>query len=412
MGAYWPSPWPAEDGGAERRQVARGLPALAGATFDVRTREVPAATMVVVRDPGEVYLLRHTGGDDAISWVERLDPETLEPIERSPDLAGGPTWPGGLACHADGSLHAVFGNHAHRLAADCSVLASRTLPRVRPYNSFVVLDDGTLVVKDFHGSRPGAHVEAADREPCELVALDPVTLEDRARLVLPEASIARLSAADGVVSVVGDTSLLRVAWDGGGFSLADPIPYRTLDGQTYGWDCVLSTDGTTWFLDDGDGSEAYTGTLRGHGRSGCPLHLVRISAGGEVAMVEVSGLPGGLVANPPVVDEERRVVVAYDSGNGVVVGVDADTLAIRWRRDQDHGCHPILLADAGEVLTHDFHDGSEDLVVLDVLTGAEVARVATGSPVQSVLFPAVGWEGELWSVSFLTVARVRPLATA
>jgi hypothetical protein len=25
-----------------------------------------------------------------------------------------------------------------------------------------------------------------------------------------------------------------------------------------------------------------------------------------------------------------------------------------------------------------------------------------------VLFPAVGWDGELWSVSFLTVARLAP----
>ena len=300
---YWPSPWPAEDGGAARRQIARGVPSLAGRRFEVRTREVPAATMVVVRDPGEVYLLRHTAGDDAVAWVERLDPRSLEPIERSPDLPGGPTWPGGVACHADGSLHVVFGDHAHRLAPDCSVLAARTLPRHRPYNSFVVLADGTLVTKDFGGSRPGHPVAAADREPCELVALDPVTLEDRARLVLPEASIARLSALDDVVSVVGDTSLLRVRWDGDRFDLIDRMAYRTLDGQTYGWDCVLAGDGTTWFLDDGDGSEGYTGTLRGHGRSGCPLHLVRVGADGGVAMVEVSGLPGGLVANPPAVDE-------------------------------------------------------------------------------------------------------------
>ena len=60
-------------------------------------------TMVVLRDPGEVYLLCHTGGDDAVSWVEQLHPTTLETLRRSPDLPGGPTWPGGLAAHADGS---------------------------------------------------------------------------------------------------------------------------------------------------------------------------------------------------------------------------------------------------------------------------------------------------------------------
>ena len=73
--------------------------------------------MVVLRDAGEAYLLRHTAGPDAISWVERIDADTLEPIARSDDLPGGPTWPGGIAAHANGSLYVVFGNHAHRLAS-------------------------------------------------------------------------------------------------------------------------------------------------------------------------------------------------------------------------------------------------------------------------------------------------------
>ena len=49
-----------------------------------------SSTMVVLRDPGEVYLLRHTMGLDTVSWVEQIDPETLEPVRRSPDLAAGP----------------------------------------------------------------------------------------------------------------------------------------------------------------------------------------------------------------------------------------------------------------------------------------------------------------------------------
>ena len=51
--------------------------------------------------------------------------------------------------------------------------------------------------------------------------------------------------------------------------------YRTMPGQTYGWDCVIAA-GSAWFLDDGDGSERYTGTLRSHGLSTAPLHLVRV----------------------------------------------------------------------------------------------------------------------------------------
>ena len=73
--------------------------------------------MVVLRDPGEVYLLRHTGGPDGDRLGRADRPDTLEVVARSPDLPGGPTWPGGIAAHANGSLYVVFGNHAHRLGA-------------------------------------------------------------------------------------------------------------------------------------------------------------------------------------------------------------------------------------------------------------------------------------------------------
>jgi hypothetical protein len=384
--------------------VDGGLGLEPGATLEVTTRVAPAVTMVVGDDEGALFLLRHTAGEGAVAIVERIDPVTLEALATSGELAAGPVWPGGMGVADDGSLHVVFGNHAHRLSPDLQVLASRTLPRERPYNSFVPLADGHLVTKDFGGSRPGVHVEAADREPCELVVLEPDTLAIVDRLELPEASIARLSADGLDLYVVGDTSLMRVGWDGARLVLDDGFeaPYRTLDGQTYGWDCVLAA-GAAWFLDNGDGSEGFDGTLRGHGRSTAPLHLVRVSlATGEVTVHEVDGRPGGLVANPPVVDERRGVAVAYDSGNGVMVGFDLDGLGVRWRREQDHGSHLLLYADTGELVTGDHADA----VVLDIATGDELARADTGSGMQSVLFPAPGPGRDFYVCSFLAVSRI------
>jgi hypothetical protein len=298
----------------------------------------------------------------------------------------------------------VFGDHAHRLArGDLSVLTARRLPRPRPYNSFVTLPDGHLVTKDFGGSRPAAPVAAAEREACELVVLEADALRIVDRLVVAEPSIARLSADGDDVYVVGDTSLLRVQWDGA--RLVDDgfrARYRIHEGQTYGWDCVLA-GGMAWFLDDGDGSEGFTGTLRGHGRSTAPLHLVRVDlATGAVTMAEVCGLPGGLVANPPVVDEGRGVAVGYDSGNGVLVGFDAATLEPRWRREQDHASHLLLYEASGELVTGD-HDA---VVVLDVATGTELARAGTGLGMQSVLFPAPGPGRAFYVCAFPGVARV------
>lgn len=397
--------WRHEDGGPRRTQtVPGGLHLRPGEHLEVTARTAPVVTMAVTGDGGALFLLRHTAGEGAVSFVERIDPRTLEPLARSADLPGGPVWPGGLGVHDDGSLHVVFGNHVHRLDAELRVLASSPLPRARPYNSFVTLRDGHLVTKDFGGSLPGHPVAAAERELCELVVLDPLDLEIVDRLVLPEPSIARLSADGDDVYVVGDTSLLRVRWDGAALTLdgAFTAAYRTLDGQTYGWDCVLAA-GAAWFLDDGDGSEGFTGTLRGRGLSTAPLHLVRVDLGtSEVSMVEVCGLSGGLVANPPVVDERRGIVLAYDSGNGVVTGIDLRTLEPRWRREQDHASHVLLYEGTGEVVTGD----GTDVVILDIATGAELARADAGGGVQSVLFPTPGCERDLYVCSLLGVSRV------
>lgn len=188
-------------------------------------------------------------------------------------------------------------------------------------------------------------------------------------------------------SAIGDTSLLRVTWDGGDRVLALDdgfvAPYRTLEGQTYGWDCVLAA-GVAWFLDNGGGSEAYAGTLRGFGRSRTPLHLVRVDLStAGVTLTEVCGAPGGLVANPPLVDESRGCVLAYDSGNGAMTCFDLDTLEPRWQRAQDHGSHLLLYDETGEVVTGD----GTDVVVLDIDTGTELARADLGHGIQSVLFP-------------------------
>ncbi len=44
--------------------------------------------------------------------------------------------------------------------------------------------------------------------------------------------------------------------------------------------------------------------------------------------------------------------------------------------------------------------------MLDIEDGSELARADTGSPVQSVLFPAAGFDGDLYLCSFTTVSRV------
>lgn len=407
---YWPSPWPGEDAGPARRQAPHGVVGWGlgpGAALDVVVRDdVLAATMPIVRDPGELFLLRHTLGADTVGWVERIDPATLATVARTPDLAAGPFWPGGLAAHADGGLLVVYGRWAHRLDPDLTVVAARRLPVDRPHNSFVILADGSLATKDFAGE--GA--------PSTLSVLDPVTLEDRAApLVLPEPSIGRISADGLVVHVQGVDTALRVVWDpvAGALGLDEgwSTPYRTRPDQGYGWDAVVD-GGQVLFLDNGEHTYERAMALTGQGVAAGPVHLVRLPVtGGAPELVEVSGLAHGTQTNLALYDPERRIAVGYDSGNGVLAAFDltSDGLAPRWRRDLHASMHLVRFPDTGELVVNDHHpDRGDDVVVLDLATGQERARAATGSPAQSVLFPAVDHAAALWYCSFTTLARITP----
>jgi hypothetical protein len=367
-------------------------------------------TMVVIASPDDVFVLCHTGGDGAVSWVERVHPETLETLATSEHLAGGPAWPGGIAVHPNGDLYVVFGNHAHRLDRGLQVVATRELPRVRPYNSFVVLPDGHLVTKDFGGSRPGNEMEEPFA-PTQLVVLEPTGLSIVATLDLPEASIARLSANENDVYVVGTSSLWRVRWDGESLhSDGWRAEYRQLPGQTYGWDVVIA-DTDAWFLDNGESTHKFAGTLRGVGTATAPLHLVRVDlASGRVSLTEICGLAGGVVANPPLVDEQRQMVVGFDSGNGVLAGFSYDEKRVHkvWSVEQNHGSHMLLYPESGEFVSahYDQERGVEQVVVRDISTGREIARADTGSPIQSVVFPACGTRRDFYWCSMLSLNRV------
>ena len=404
--------WSTEDGGPRRLQWVDGarLAIAAGETLQVTSRSMMVVTMVVIASPDDVFVLCHTGGDGAVSWVERVHPETLETLATSEHLAGGPAWPGGIAVHPNGDVYVVFGNHAHRLNRSLQVAASRELPRVRPYNSFVVLPDGHLVTKDFGGSRPGNEMEEPFA-PTQLVVLEPTGLSIVATLDLPEASIARLSANENDVYVVGTSSLWRVRWDGESLhSDGWRAEYRQLQGQTYGWDVVIA-DTDAWFLDNGESTHKFAGTLRGVGTATAPLHLVRVNlASGRVSLNEICGLAGGVVANPPLVDEQRQMVVGFDSGNGVLAGFSYDEKRVHkvWSVEQNHGSHMLLYPESGEFVSahYDQERGVEQVVVRDISTGREIARADTGSPIQSVVFPACGTRRDFYWCSMLSLNRV------
>jgi len=308
--------------------------------------------------------------------------------------------------HENGDLYVTFGRWCHRLDAECDVVASRELPRAMPYNSLLALSDGNLVMKNF--VRDGS-------SKSYFTMLDSDRLEPMGpEIEVPEGSIARISRdideSGEYVYVVGDHTFFRYRYAGGVLALDDNwrYMYRTLpDGeQSYGWDPVIA-DGSAWFLDNGDNQ--YRGNFRGGGVTSGPIHLHRVSTSdrSDREMFAPFGLPHGTVANPPLVDASRKIVVAYDSGNSRVAGFrSGEGGYVRlWEHEFGAGNHFVLFADTGEIVVND-HDGStEHVVVLDIETGAEKGRAATGSAFQSVVFQAPGWDRDVYTCTFSTLSR-------
>jgi hypothetical protein len=308
-------------------------------------------------------------------------------------------WPGGMAVLANGDLYVVYGRWAHRLDRDCRVKTSLQLPVDAAYNSFVVLDCGLIVAKNL-----------SDKLPARLSVIDPETMTEVGSEECPEASIARLSAVGDTVYVVGVTTIMRFDWGSAGLQQDRDWQWNYLSGSgnSYGWDVVLA-GGQAWFMDNGH--HRYRTTMVGAGVSRTPNRLLRVALGdsNDHQAVEISGIPGGSITNPPLIDTQRGLVIGYDSANRHLAAWrwDGKTLVPAWQKI-GFACasHMLLYAESGELVTNDHGSGGEWVVVLDIETGAEKARARIGGLTQGVVFPSPGWGRDLYWCSMSRVARV------
>jgi hypothetical protein len=406
---YCDSPFPGEDGGPRRQLIPRsaGLALKPDDHLEVTSRSVPFSNMVILRAPGEVFVQGNLQPPvNTTSWVERIDPISLATLARSPDLAGGPFWAGGILAHENGSLYVTYGRYCHKLDSGCNLIASQELPREQPYNSLLALSDGNLVMKNFvrdGSSRSYFSLLEPDR-------LEPLCPE----VEIPEGSIARISSDRGApgecVYVVGDHTIFRYRYEHGTLIRDEEWSYRYRtcpDGeQSYGWDPVI-VGGNAWFMDNGENN--YRGNFNGTGVATGPLHLFRVSLSdpADFEMRTPFDLPNGTIVNPPLIDASRRIAVAYDSGNARIAGFryGDGTFERLWEHAFGASNHFLLFPDTGEIVVNDFDGASEHVVVLNIETGTELGRVATGSPVQAPFFQSPGWARDIYTCTLTTLSR-------
>ncbi len=386
--------------------------------------------MVIERDPGQWYVggtMPAFTGPPPFGWVDRLDPETLQPLARSADLpCGDHVWCGAILAHANGSIMSVNGSFLHRLDPDdLSVLVERELPTDCSHNGLLSLSDGSLITKD---------LRLEGRGGTTITRIDPDSLEILETFVLPEGSMGRIAAdvdpqtGEEHVYVPGIERLFRIRIDGDAMSL-DPEwapQYRTAGGsQGLAWDSCIS-DGFCWLMDCGDIESVRmihqrdpNGRWDEHpGRRlswrqpapwDGPQRLLRVDlASGDVAEIAPFGTPGGGIIAPPVHVPEFGTTIAWDSVNGGLAGITgSDELDVAWQLDVRPSMQPVVFPESGELVINDFTDaGTDDLIVVDIESGDLIDRVDTRSRVANGMFLSPGPDRSVFYCSTLTLARV------
>ena len=131
--------------------------------------------------------------------------------------------------------------------------------------------------------------------------------------------------------------------------------------------------------------------------------------------IELFGTAGGGVIAPPVHVPEANVAVAWDSINGGLAGIDTSGPELRpmWHLDVRPSIQPVVFPESGELAITDLTDltdltdaGTDDIVVVDVITGALLDRVDTGSRIGNGMFLSPDDGRGLFYYTTLTVAHI------
>jgi hypothetical protein len=423
---YYRSIFSTECGGPRRQKApaSRGLNIRAGEQLTATSRDTGRwNVMMVWRDANELYLYGTAliASKDPKGWVERIDPVTLEPHKRVEIETGGHIWCGAIAVHANGDLYAANGRYLTRLHPSLEIVAECRLPADAPYNGLLFLHDGRIATKDMSLGGRRSH----------MLIIDPETLAIQHDVELPEASMGRIASdwtgeADDIY-VPGEEHLYRVVVNKqSAFVDESWMPqYRTRgDGSGLAWDSCITGD-SVWLQTNGDIPGVHgildaspAGSVEIDPAPGQwfrePLRLWRFSLadGASTEAFMPDERPGGWCIAPPVFVPEHGIAVGFDSGNGMMAAWRGEGGAFRpiWRRPVRNFWQPLVYPDTAELLVDDVREGSDDVVILDLLTGEEKARGVTGSSQPNGMFPCPGQERDFYYVSNPVIARVQVVA--
>lgn len=424
---YFDSAWPVECGGNRRQKAATGtLSSRNSKTEMISTVSDKWNVMVIQREKNEFFLggtMPYFNGPKPYGWVQKINPDTLEVLNESPQLpCGDHVWCGAIAAHKDGSVIKVNGSFMHVLSPDCEVILEKELPINQAHNGLLILSDGTIVTKD---------CRLENQQNSTITRLDPNTLELlHEPFALPEGSMGRIASDlndDGeFIYIPGIERIWRIKVLPDALELDEDWQPQYRNGnqsQGLAWDGCISED-SLWVMDNGDiESVRSIYGVNPNGRVAENTHLswrspapwkgrqrlikFDLISGDKIAIEPFDKEGGGIIA-PPVNVPEYEMCIAWDSINGGLAGISTTDrkLAVSWQLDMRPTMQPVVFPESGELVINNFENGEDELIVVDIATGELLSRAKVNARLANGMFLTPGFNRDIFYCTTGTFSKV------
>ena len=414
---YFDSAWPVECGGNRRQKAATGtLSSRNSKTEMISTVSDKWNVMVIQREKNEFFLggtMPYFNGPKPYGWVQKINPDTLEVLNESPQLpCGDHVWCGAIAAHKNGSVIKVNGSFMHVLSPDCEVILEKELPINQAHNGLLILSDGTIVTKD---------CRLENQQNSTITRLDPNTLELlHEPFALPEGSMGRIASDlndDGeFIYIPGIERIWRIKVLPDALELDEDWQPQYRNGnqsQGLAWDGCISED-SLWVMDNGDiESVRSIYGVNPNGRVAENTHLswrspapwkgrqrlikLDLMSGDKTAIEPFDKEGGGIIA-PPVNIPEYEMCIAWDSINGGLAGISTTDrkLAVSWQLNMRPTMQPVVFPESGELVINNFENGEDELIVVDIATGELLSRAKVNARLANGMFLSPGFNRDIF----------------
>jgi hypothetical protein len=361
----------------------------------IETIEMPYPVLLYTRDPGELFVIGGTplaiaeyvglidglppGENKTAPYFARVDTVTGEITYLDLDRGQGVPYLGGALMHADGYAYVVSQSHLYRIDPDSmQIEASIDLPADGPatvYNGLAVGRTRQLILKSLSFADGDAALSLVEPETLEIVfTLDCDCRSPRLTLAVDDHGVEHLYHLNREQTfryiVEEDSLTLDENWiigfdpDGTGIN-QEPTSPVVVDGRVFYTTNTNLQAKLPMRVFWQDQNATYTPDME-------PLAgPLLFDDPGDRAGWSFSGLSA---------DEATGILMAVDQQRGLVNAFrpnDDGSIDILWQHEMRVSASNTNVSDRQMVYVTDFVDGSNHLVVLDLLTGEELVRIPT-----------------------------------